>query len=91
MGLSFLIAHVFGHRGATHSLVFTAGATLIAVVCCLIFHLPWAYGLIFGWGWLSHLLADAITPEGLPCLLWPFKRVGKNRQNQLFYLQPPRR
>ncbi len=85
MGLSFLISHVFGHRGATHSLVFTAGATLIAMVCCLIFHVSWEYGLIFGWGWLSHLLADAITPEGLPSLLWPFKHLTKRHQYQSSY------
>ncbi len=74
---SFLLSHVFGHRGATHSLVFTAGATILAILICLSFRLPWTYGLIFGWGWLSHLLADATTERGLPSLLWPFKKPAR--------------
>ncbi|HLN23094.1 MAG TPA: metal-dependent hydrolase [Patescibacteria group bacterium] len=65
--LSHPIAAVFGHRGITHS--------LLAVVAALM-----AWSTALGWmgpplalGYLSHLAADALTPQGVP-LLWPIKR-----------------
>jgi membrane-bound metal-dependent hydrolase YbcI (DUF457 family) len=72
MFLSAIASSVFGHRGATHSFIFTALATCIAVIICTLLKTPWWYGLIFGLGWLSHLPADAMTEMGLPSLLWPF-------------------
>ncbi len=67
--VSTLIAAVFGHRGVTHSLLALAGC--------------WAalrYGTAVprGWaapvvtGYLSHLLADLLTPGGLR-LAWPLR------------------
>jgi membrane-bound metal-dependent hydrolase YbcI (DUF457 family) len=71
---SAIISGLSGHRGATHSLVFAAGATLIAVGACMYLNIAWWYGLLFGWGWLLHLLTDAPSEMGLPSLLWPFAR-----------------
>ena len=53
-----------GHRGATHSLL--ALAAMVALVLVLPVWLGWPLAL----GYASHLLADQITPAGLP-LLWP--------------------
>ena len=33
----------------------------------------WTLGLWFGWGYLSHLLADLTTPMRYPALLWPWR------------------
>jgi membrane-bound metal-dependent hydrolase YbcI (DUF457 family) len=68
---SLLVSELFGHRGATHSLAFLVVATLVAVGLCYLLGFPLIYGIIFGWGYLSHLLADSLTPMGLPDLLWP--------------------
>lgn len=77
--LAFAIAFVLAskvarrytkHRGATHSLFMAAGATLFVTVACLIASVPAWYGLLFGWGWLTHLGADATTKMGVPSLLW---------------------
>jgi membrane-bound metal-dependent hydrolase YbcI (DUF457 family) len=69
---SLVITTLFSHRGATHSLIFMAGATGLAITAIIFFGGPWWYGFFFGWGWLTHLLADATTEMGLPNLLWPF-------------------
>lgn len=65
------IARTFGHRGFTHSL-------LAIIVGSMLFRL----GFLCAWsvptdvmqamiiGYFSHLLADMITPAGVP-LLWP--------------------
>jgi len=71
LGLSALVRARTGHRGATHSLVFAAGATVVVCIGCALFEVPAWYGLLFGWGWLTHLAADATTHMGLPSLLWP--------------------
>ncbi len=91
---AWLINKVFGHRGATHSLLALAG---IVVIGELLF-LPWIWahlvgvfatigialsgdvplvpwrgahlGLLLGWGYAFHLLADGFTKAGVP-LLWP--------------------
>lgn len=65
--LSHLVSAIFGHRGITHS--------ALAVGMC-----AWAAGMWGGqmgiWplvvGYVSHLLADGLTPAGVP-LLWPLK------------------
>jgi membrane-bound metal-dependent hydrolase YbcI (DUF457 family) len=75
--VSTLISALFGHRGATHSLVFGLAATLIAMGVCLYLDAAWWYGLLFGWGWLLHLLADTTTGMGLPALWWPL--AGEDR------------
>lgn len=66
--ISVPLSMLVGHRGVTHS--------AIAVVACLAAMMT----LNTGWvvapvaiGYLSHLMADALTPSGVP-LLWPNKR-----------------
>jgi inner membrane protein len=66
--VSVAIASVVGHRGVTHSLlaVLTWGACLYT----------WGTEELvapLAVGYLSHLLADALTPSGVP-FLWPCKR-----------------
>lgn len=64
------------HRGATHSLFMAGVATLFVMFACLIASVPVWYGLLFGWGWLTHLAADMTTKTGLPSLMWhPFRRT----------------
>jgi inner membrane protein len=66
--LSSLIAAIFGHRGATHSLLAVAGCGWLllndgysrAIVVPVLV------------GYLSHLAGDLLTPRGLR-LTWPFK------------------
>jgi membrane-bound metal-dependent hydrolase YbcI (DUF457 family) len=77
---------LFGHRGATHSLVFAVGATCMVAIICIFFNIAWWYSLLFGWGWLLHLLADATTEMGLPALFWPFSGEDElYRQNLMRY------
>lgn len=65
------VARAFGHRGFTHSLLAVFGA--LALFCL---KLPQnavippdaLQGMVLGY--LSHILADMITPAGVP-LLWP--------------------
>ncbi len=71
LAASIVIANIVEHRGPTHSLAVGLALTLIAVVGFAISPLAWTLGLWFGWGYLSHLLADLITPMGCPSLLWP--------------------
>ncbi len=72
--ISLPIAKIFGHRGFTHS--------FLAVVLCVIalnITLPQTaviptdilHAMIIGY--LSHLLADALTPAGVP-FFWPYKK-----------------
>lgn len=67
--VSTLIATVFGHRGVTHS--------LLALVGCWA-ALRYGTGVPRAWvapvvvGYLSHLLADLLTPGGLR-LAWPLR------------------
>ncbi|HYD32412.1 MAG TPA: metal-dependent hydrolase [Azospirillaceae bacterium] len=67
--ISHPVSAIFGHRGITHSLLAVAGCVAA---------LRWE-----GWGWhalplwvgyLSHLMADALTPAGVP-FLWPWRRT----------------
>jgi len=60
-----------------HSLIFAVGVTGVA---CLAFGLSgasWTFGLLFGWGWLWHILADGLTDHGVP-LFWPFNDDRKH-------------
>jgi len=63
------------HRGATHSLLAAGVATVFVMLVCLVVSVPAWYGPLFGWGWLTHLGADATSKMGVPALLWwPFGR-----------------
>jgi len=69
--LARAVAAVTEHRGPTHSLSVGVGLMLVAVVGFAFAGQPLTLGLWFGWGYLSHLLADLLTPMGCPALLWP--------------------
>lgn len=56
---------VLGHRGALHSLT----ALLVASWAVAMLGLPDAAAVI-AFGWVAHLLLDAVTRAGVP-LLWP--------------------
>jgi membrane-bound metal-dependent hydrolase YbcI (DUF457 family) len=77
---SKMIADTFGHRGALHSLTFTAIMTGLAISFSTSFNQEWWWGLLFGWGWLCHVLADSLTPHGVP-LLWPLA-VGRTGDSE---------
>lgn len=67
--ISVPLAGIIGHRGVTHS--------LIAVLALLAFLAPAGLdhaGAPLAVGYLSHLLADALTLSGVP-LLWPSRRL----------------
>jgi membrane-bound metal-dependent hydrolase YbcI (DUF457 family) len=74
MGLSWLLYKSLHHRGPLHSLLFAAAVTVAACVSAAAFGQSWLIGLAFGWGWTWHILADGLTPEGVP-LFWPFSEV----------------
>ncbi|GLY62267.1 membrane protein [Pectobacterium carotovorum subsp. carotovorum] len=69
--LSSPIARLFGHRGFTHSLLATAaGIFFIQTRLPPDWPIPTdAYHAMIV-GYLSHILADMLTPSGVP-LLWP--------------------
>jgi membrane-bound metal-dependent hydrolase YbcI (DUF457 family) len=71
MGLSWLLYKSLHHRGPLHSLVFTTGITVVACLAFWGFGSSWTWGLLFGWGWLWHILGDGLTDQGVP-LFWPF-------------------
>lgn len=62
---------VFGHRGVTHSLLgcAVAAALLKAVLPAAIWH----FKKFLLAGYISHILADMLTPAGVP-VLWPVKK-----------------
>lgn len=69
--LSIPIAQILGHRGFTHSI-------LAILLCIILFRLQLSpvtiitidifHGMIVGY--ISHIIADMLTPAGVP-LLWP--------------------
>lgn len=74
--ISRLLNMSLGHRGALHSLAACAVVTLAAAVLT-----AWAagniktlwVGALYGYGFTTHVLSDALTPTGVP--LWhPFSR-----------------
>jgi len=66
--VSTFIASVLGHRGITHSAIAVAG--LVA----LLLHAGYRRSAVsaLAVGYLSHLAADLLTPQGLR-LAWPFR------------------
>lgn len=69
--VSAIIGMIFGHRGITHSLVAAIALGLLAAVLPLGASPTWIFPL--GFGYLSHLVADWMTPSGIP-LLWPVRK-----------------
>jgi inner membrane protein len=64
------VARAFGHRGFTHSLLAVFGAVALSLESADSWIVPAdaVQGLVLGY--LSHILADMLTPAGVP-LLWP--------------------
>ncbi|VDZ88613.1 inner membrane protein YdjM [Lelliottia amnigena] len=83
------IARAFGHRGFTHSLL-----AVFILLTCFYLKIPESWivpadaiqGMVLGY--LSHILADMLTPAGVP-LLWPcrwrfrFPILAPQKGNQL--------
>ncbi len=67
--ISIPLSTVIGHRGVTHSLI----ATLLLGVCLYVYGLGFALAPLLV-GYASHLVADSLTPSGVPWL-WPWKRT----------------
>ncbi|HWO75550.1 MAG TPA: metal-dependent hydrolase [Bacillus sp. (in: firmicutes)] len=74
--LSYPIYWVFGHRKATHSLLFVGIVAIISLIFSLLFgwSLYYPFGLTLGV--FSHIIGDALTNSGVP-LLYPNKRKFK--------------
>lgn len=71
--LSSPIARMFGHRGFTHSLLAVIGGVFL-LNCEMPSYLGIPVDAMHAMviGYLSHLLADMLTPAGVP-LLWPIR------------------
>ena len=75
------IARAFGHRGFTHSLL-----AVFALLATFYLKVPEGWfipadalqGMVLGY--LSHILADMLTPAGVP-LLWPCRWFPKRATN----------
>jgi len=63
--VSWGISKILGHRGALHSLLAAVGLYLVASSTT-----GHGVSLALTWGYVAHLLADALTKQGVP-LLWP--------------------
>ncbi|MGA3956308.1 metal-dependent hydrolase [Ralstonia nicotianae] len=73
----------FGHRGATHSILF---ALVLAVVAALVHPLlkssAWRCAIFVGLATLSHPLLDACTNGGMGvALLWPFSEHASSSRS----------
>ncbi|MES5837493.1 metal-dependent hydrolase [Bacillus cereus group sp. MG11] len=88
--LSWGINKVFGHRGLTHTLIFTMLLSILLFFCTTFFdgYLQVLYSqFVIGItvGCLSHLLLDSMTKAGVP-LFYPFTkkhfRIAKFRTNR---------
>jgi len=73
--LSRLIQGLFKHRGPIHSPAFFVGVTMVVTLLLALFVTKWWWlGILFGWGWFTHLAADSLTVQGVP-LLWPVTNI----------------
>jgi len=72
--LSFVASIFLEHRGPTHSITLAVVSSILVGIGCVACAASWQYGLVFGLGCASHLLADSRTPKGCPAILWPFAR-----------------
>lgn len=66
--ISVPLSMIVGHRGVTHSAIAVLGGLAVLVTMGM----GWMAAPVVV-GYLSHLLADSLTPSGVP-LLWPSKR-----------------
>ncbi|EFL92002.1 predicted inner membrane protein regulated by LexA [Candidatus Regiella insecticola LSR1] len=88
--ISLPMAKTFGHRGFTHSLLAVIGGVFLfnsTLFSHCFFPPDVLHALLIGYS--SHLLADMLTPAGIP-LLWPcrwrfklpFLNTKKNNQSE---------
>jgi inner membrane protein len=68
--VSTAIAAALGHRGITHSAIAVAGLAWLLSYAGY----RWTGIAALSVGYLSHLAADMLTPQGLR-LLWPMRRT----------------
>lgn len=66
--ISVPLSMLVGHRGVTHSAI----AVLAGLAVLMLVETGWLVAPVVV-GYLSHLLADSLTPSGVP-LLWPSRR-----------------
>ncbi|MGP1924635.1 MAG: metal-dependent hydrolase [Arsenophonus sp. NEOnobi-MAG3] len=74
--LSIPITKVFGHRGITHSFLAIVVASIFLssnLLSEIIISIPVDFIHAMVVGYISHILADMLTPVGIP-LLWPYRR-----------------
>ncbi len=71
--LSWCLKFFAGHRGFTHSLLACLLVGMGLAFACSTWPGWKAYGVAFGIGYTSHILADWLTREGVP-LFWPYPR-----------------
>ncbi|MCV2531086.1 MAG: metal-dependent hydrolase [Candidatus Lightella neohaematopini] len=69
--LSIPIYKIFGHRSFTHSLLLI----IIIIICINIKQINIPIDVIYAMiiGYISHIIADILTPAGIP-LLWPYNK-----------------
>jgi len=72
--LSWVVQSVFGHRGVLHS------AAALLALCAAVWLWAPAFLLAVAIGYGSHLAADALTPMGLPSLLFPLSSGRRPRR-----------
>ncbi|MBK4775375.1 metal-dependent hydrolase [Candidatus Pantoea edessiphila] len=84
--ISLPISLIFGHRGFTHSFLALIFLSSFKIICLDNISIPddIFQGMIIGY--CSHIIADALTPAGVP-LFWPYrKRFGipviNNKKNK---------
>ncbi|MFT6267058.1 MAG: inner membrane protein [Oleiphilaceae bacterium] len=65
--ISYPLFRLFGHRGMTHSLLFSLG------IMYFLHNSEFDFSFWIGFGCLLHLLADMCTKSGVP-LLWPLPK-----------------
>ncbi|CAA2930555.1 metal-dependent hydrolase [Arsenophonus endosymbiont of Bemisia tabaci] len=74
--LSIPIAKVFGHRVITHSFLAIVGCSIFFssdLLSRIIIRIPVDFVHAMVVGYISHVVADMLTPAGIP-LLWPYRR-----------------
>jgi inner membrane protein len=72
--VSMLVGHLFGHRGATHSLIGALVTAALAVLVALLIGAPLYLAGAFTLGVLTHIACDSATISGCPWL-WPWRKT----------------
>lgn len=71
LGISKLIYRLYGHRTITHSLLIVLLMSLILIATSFLIDIYTIYFYCFISGYLSHILADTFTGNGIP-YFYPF-------------------